>query len=271
MFSKKINDFFTYLWKINEYLIINNNNLIKTTFSAMHIKYKEILDKIEKKLDGEALLGDLAKQQSNPFKILIATILSARTRDSTAEKIAEKLFKKYNTPKSIAELDIDKLESIIRQSGYFRQKAKRIKEVSIIIHEKYKDQVPRSFEKLVALPGVGPKTANCVLVFAFDIPALTVDTHMHRVPNRLGWVKTKTPEKTEDALKKILPKNMWLQASKTLVRFGQQLCIPVYPKCNICPVENACEKDFSMEEEMRNKRKEAAKRKLTREKKQAKR
>ncbi len=230
------------------------------------MKYKEILDKIEKNLDGEALLGDLVKVQSNPFKILIATMLSARTRDSTAEKITESLFKKYATPKSIADAEIKDLEQVIRQSGYYKQKAKRIKETSTIIHEKYNDLVPVDFKKLVNLPGVGPKTANCVLVFAFDIPALAVDTHMHRIPNRLGWIKTKTPEQSEETLKKILPKSLWLQATKTLVRFGQQLCIPTYPRCNICPVENYCAKDFSMEEEMRKKRKEAAERKAKREK-----
>ncbi|MBN1801006.1 MAG: endonuclease III [Candidatus Lokiarchaeota archaeon] len=229
------------------------------------MNYKDTLEKIEKKLDGEALLGDLVKVQSNPFKILIATMLSARTRDSTAEKITESLFKKYNTPKTMSEADIKDLEQVIRKSGYYKQKAKRIKETSTIIHEKYKDNVPNDFEKLVNLPGVGPKTANCVLVFAFNIPALAVDTHMHRIPNRLGWIKTKTPEQSEEALKKILPINLWLQATRTLVRFGQQLCIPTYPRCNICPVEDFCAKDFTMEEEMRKKRKEAAKRKAKRE------
>ena len=228
--------------------------------------YKEVLSKIETILDGKAHLGDLVERKADAFKILIATILSARTRDTTTDKVVEKLFKKYNTPKALTEIDIEELKILIRQSGYYKQKAKRIKEVSKIIYEDYNSEVPKDFDELVSLPGVGPKTANCVLVFAFNIPALTVDTHMHRIPNRLRWVKTKKPEETEKELKKILPKDLWIRASRTIVRFGQQHCNPLHSKCNTCPIEIMCPKDFTMEEEAKRKRKEAAKRKAEREK-----
>ena len=225
------------------------------------MNYKEILDKIEKLLDKEALLGNLLINNSSAFKILIATILSARTRDTTTEKVTEILFNKYNSPEKIAKADIKVIQQLIRQSGFYKEKSKRIKEVSRIIHEDYNSKVPSDFDKLVKLPGVGPKTANCVLVFAFNIPALAVDTHMHRISNRIGWVVTKTPKQTELELKKKIPKELWIKTTRILVRFGQQICNPPHSKCNVCPIENICPKDFSMEEEARKKRKESERRK----------
>jgi endonuclease-3 len=232
----------------------------------MSINFKEILDKVGKELEGQAHLGELEKRGSNPFKILIATILSARTRDTTTSKITDELFEIYNTPQAIAEADLEDLKVIIRSIGFYKVKAARIKEISEIIWKDYNSEVPKDFDELVNLPGVGPKTANCVLVFAFQIPAITVDIHIHRIPNRLGWIKTKTPKQSEAALKKILPKKHWLRFSRLFVKFGQTICIPVHPKCNTCPIEDKCVKDFTMEKEMRRKRKEAAKRKAAREK-----
>ena len=227
----------------------------------MSINFKEILDKVEKELEGEAHLGELENRGSDPFKILIATILSARTRDTTTSKITDKLFDKYNTPQAIAEASREDIEDIIRSIGFYKVKAERIQEVSELIWKDYNNEIPKDFNKLVSLPGVGPKTANCVLVFAFQIPAITVDTHIHRIPNRLGWIKTKTPKQSEAALKKLLPKKYWLRFSRLFVKFGQQICNPPHSKCNICPIQDTCPKDFSMEEEMRRKKKEAEKRK----------
>ena len=218
--------------------------------------YKQILDKIEGALEGDTHLDQLAKKNSNPFKILISTILSARTRDINTKAATQKLFAKYNTPQLIAEAKVEDLEKLIKISGFYKVKAARIKEVSKIIHENYGSKVPKDYDKLIELPGVGSKTANCVLVYAFEIPAIPVDTHVHRISNRLGWVNTKTPEKTEDALKKIVPKEQWIRLNRLFVKFGQQICLPINPKHNLCPVEGLCPKDFSMENERKEKKKQ---------------
>lgn len=219
------------------------------------MKYEEVLDKIENVLQGEAHLDELAKRKREPFKILISTILSARTRDANTRAATEKLFAKYNKPQLIAEANLEDLKELIRSTGFYKVKAARIKEVSKIIHEKYNGKVPEDFEELINLPGVGAKTANCVLVYAFQIPAIPVDTHVHRISNRLGWVDTKTPENTEKELKKIIPKELWLKLNRLFVKFGQQICVPINPKHDICPIEKICPKDFSMEEERRRKKK----------------
>ena len=219
------------------------------------MKYEEVLDKIESVLQGEAHLDELAKKKRDPFKILISTILSARTRDTNTRAATEKLFAKYNKPQLIAEADLEDLEELIRSTGFYKVKAARIKEVSKIIHEKYEGKVPEEFEELINLPGVGAKTANCVLIYAFNIDTIAVDTHVHRVSNRLRWVYTKKPEKTEEALKNLIPKKEWKRINRIFVKFGQQICLPINPKHNLCPIEDICPKDFSMEEERRRKKK----------------
>ena len=216
---------------------------------------KEILNKIDAVLEGNPHLDELAERTDNAFKILISTILSARTRDSNTRKATKDLFKKFNTPKKIAEAPQGEIEELIRPAGFYRVKAARIKEVSQILLNDYEGKVPKTFNQLNALPGVGPKTANCVLVYAFNIPAIPVDTHVHRISNRLGWVKTKTPEQTQKALEKKLPKDLWTRINRIFVKFGQQICLPNNPKHEECPVEDFCPKDFSMEQAKKKKRK----------------
>jgi endonuclease-3 len=218
------------------------------------MNYKEILKKIEESLDGQAHLDELTKKKQDPFKILVSTILSARTRDSNTRIATERLFKKHYTPKLIAEEDNEVIEELIRPSGFYKVKAARVKEVSKIILEKYNSQVPHEFDKLIDLPGVGAKTANCVLVYAFKIPAIPVDTHVHRISNRLGWLKTKTPGKTEERLKEIIPRVLWIDLNRLLVRFGQEICLPNHPRCKICPINDLCPKDFTLENEIKKKR-----------------
>ncbi|UCD02232.1 MAG: endonuclease III [Promethearchaeota archaeon] len=219
------------------------------------MNYREILDKIEIQLEGEAHLDELAKKKQDPFKILISTILSARTRDANTRIATEKLFAKYDTPKSIAEADIEIIEQLVKSSGFYKVKAARIKEVSKVLIKKYNSNVPDNYEELISLPGVGSKTANCVLVYAFQVPAIPVDTHVHRISNRLKWVKTKNPLKTEEALKNTIPKEFWLKLNRLFVRFGQQICLPLRPKCEICTIRDTCPKDFSMEEAIKKKKK----------------
>ncbi|MFX1468065.1 MAG: endonuclease III domain-containing protein [Promethearchaeota archaeon] len=219
------------------------------------MRYKEILDKIESQLEGKAHLDELAREKQDPFKILISTILSARTRDANTRIATEKLFSKYTTPKSIAGADVEEIEQLIKSSGFYKVKAARIKEVSQQLIEKHNSKVPNNYEDLVNLPGVGSKTANCVLVYAFKVPAIPVDTHVHRILNRLRWVKTKNPLQTEKALKEKLPKEFWLQLNRLFVTFGQQICLPIRPKCDICIITETCPKDFSMELTIKNKKK----------------
>jgi endonuclease-3 len=219
------------------------------------MNYKDTLDKINEAIEGEAHLDQLARSKQDPFKILISTILSARTRDSNTEEATKTLFAKYNTPELIATAKVEELEKLIYKSGFYKVKAIRIKEVSQILMDKYNSVVPKDFEDLISLPGVGAKTANCVLVYAFKMPAIPVDTHVHRIPNRLGWIKTKKPKETERELKKIIPKDQWIRINRLFVRFGQEICLPNRPKCDLCPINIMCEKDFSMEIALKNKKK----------------
>ena len=219
------------------------------------MEYIETLDKIEKSLEGETHLDQLATKRNDPFRILIATILSARTRDSNTEEVTKNLFSRFKTPQEISNANIETLEELVHKSGFYKVKAARIKEVSRIISEDYLGKIPTDFGELVSLPGVGAKTANCVLVYAFNIPAIPVDTHVHRIPNRLGWIKTTKPDQTEKVLKKILPKSEWIRVNRIFVRFGQEICLPIHPKCNSCPLNAICPKDFTMEIARKNKRK----------------
>ena len=219
------------------------------------MNYKQILDEIENSLEGEAHLDELAKKKQDPFKILISTILSARTKDSNTREATTQLFSKYKTPEQISKADTNELEKLVYKAGFYKVKAARIKEVSKIITDEYNGIVPNNFEDLIRLPGVGAKTANCVLVYAFNIPAIPVDTHVHRISNRLGWVNSKKPENTEKELKINIPKEQWIRINRLFVRFGQQICQPQNPKCDICPLDGVCPRDYSMEIEYRNAKK----------------
>ena len=179
--------------------------------------------------------------REKPFKVLIGTILSQRTKDESTEKASDQLFRKYKNPVHLSKAPLKSIESLIKPSGFYKTKARRIKEISRILVEKYKGKVPQDFDGLMRLPGVGRKTANIVLVFAYGIPAIPVDTHVHRISNRLGLVKTKTPEQTEFALVKIIPRKHWLDFNGLFVKFGQQTCQPRKPLCWKCPVARECD------------------------------
>ncbi len=214
------------------------------------MNYEELLDKIENALEGEVHLDQLAQKSEDPFKILISTILSARTKDANTREATRALFSKYKTPKEIANAGLEDLEKLIYPAGFYKVKAARIKEVSRILMEKFNGKIPNTFEDLINLPGVGAKTANCVLVYAFKIPAIPVDTHVHRIANRIfSDIKTKNPKETEARLKRKIPKQYWIRINRLFVKFGQQICLPINPKHDICPIEDICAKDFSMEEE----------------------
>ena len=179
-------------------------------------------------------------ETEGPFSILIGTILSARTKDENTTKVVKKLFSRYKTPKALAKAKVRDVERLIKSIGFYHVKTKRIIQVAGIIDSQYKGKVPANFEKLIELPGVGRKTANCVLVYAFDTPAIPVDTHVHRISNRLGLVDTKMPEETEMELRKKIPKKYWLQINDTFVMYGQNICKPISPMCDICKIRTKC-------------------------------
>ncbi|EPA04662.1 putative endonuclease III [Candidatus Nitrosarchaeum limnium BG20] len=166
--------------------------------------------------------------------------MSARTKDETTTKAVKVLFSKYKNAKELASAKTKDVEKIIKSIGFYHVKSKRIIEVAKIINSKYKGKVPDNLEKLVELPGVGRKTANCVLVYAFDKPAIPVDIHVHRISNRLGLVNTKTPEETEQELMRIIPKKFWIDINDTFVMYGQNICKPISPMCNVCKIKNNC-------------------------------
>ena len=186
-------------------------------------------------------LKELQMEEDNdPFKILIGTILSARSRDENTSKIVRKLFQTYKNARELASADLDDIKSIIRSIGFYNTKAERIKQVSKIIVEKFHGIVPNEIEDLLGLPGVGRKTANCVLVYAFSKPAIPVDIHVHRISNRIGIVKTQDVKKTEEELIKIVDKKYWLILNNIFVIYGQNICIPIRPKCQICSLKGIC-------------------------------
>ncbi|WP_218841294.1 endonuclease III [Nitrosarchaeum sp. AC2] len=185
-------------------------------------------------------LRELHEAETGNFSILIGTILSARTKDETTTKAVKMLFSKYKTPKELANAKVKDIEKIIRSIGFYHVKSKRIIEVSKIIDSKYNGIVPDSLDELIQLPGVGRKTANCVLVYAFDKPAIPVDIHVHRISNRLGLVNTQSPEETELELMKKIPKKYWIKINDTFVMYGQNICKPINPMCNVCKIKKNC-------------------------------
>ncbi|HOO75921.1 MAG TPA: endonuclease III [Tepiditoga sp.] len=177
---------------------------------------------------------------TDPFRVLISTVLSQRSKDENTHRAAKNLFAKYPDCYKISELIPEDIYELIKPAGMFRQKAERIIQISKIIKEKYNGIVPGEIDELIKLPGVGRKTANVMLWVSYSIPAMAVDTHVHRISNRLGWINTKTPEASEFQLIKIIDKNLWGPLNGSMVSFGQKVCTPKITKCNLCPLADIC-------------------------------
>jgi len=180
------------------------------------------------------------RRKPDAFKILISCLLSLRTQDKNTEKASAKLYAVANTPKDIVKLPIKRLEKLIFSSGHYKKKARTLQYVSKELIDRFNSKVPNTREKLMSIKGIGPKTANIVLAFAFGENVIPVDTHVHRIPNRLGWIKTKTPEQTEAELERILPEKHWREFNAIFVQFGKDICQPISPWCSICPIEKYC-------------------------------
>lgn len=204
------------------------------------------IDKVIKKLieakQPRREFVQLMEEFKNPYLVLIACILSLRTNDLTTYPATLRMLEIGREPKDFACCDVEKLAKAIYPVGFYKNKAKQIIELSKIIVEKLDNKVPNTIEELVKFNGVGRKTANLVLAKGFGIPAICVDVHVHRICNRLGYVKTNTPEQTEFALREKLPKKYWLDVNTLLVTHGQNVCKSINPKCSECPIEKYCNK-----------------------------
>jgi endonuclease-3 len=182
----------------------------------------------------------IANRGATPFEVLVSTILSLRTKDEVTSAAAARLFEAARTPEEILALGEKKVAGLIYPVGFYPTKAKRLQAISRIIIDTYGGKVPDTIDELLKLPGVGRKTANLVLVEGYHKPAICVDTHVHRISNRIGYVETKNPEQTEMALREKLPAKHWIRYNELLVAFGQVLCRPVSPHCSRCPVDEMC-------------------------------
>ncbi|WP_025209815.1 endonuclease III domain-containing protein [Hippea sp. KM1] len=187
----------------------------------------------------EPVVTQVAKDK-DPYRVLVSTILSLRTKDETTLKASMRLFDVADNIHRLSELDEDEIARLIYPVGFYKTKAKNLKKIARIIIDKYGGQIPEDLDELLKLPNVGRKTANLVLAKGFNIPAICVDIHVHRISNRLGLVDTKTPEETEFALRRILPKKYWIEFNDLLVPFGQNICRPVSPFCSKCTIRDYC-------------------------------
>lgn len=205
------------------------------------VKIVEILKKAKQPLsDFVQLMETFHKLEQGPFLVLISCILSLRTNDKTTYPATLRMLELGKTPRDFSRVNVEHLEKAIYPVGFYKNKAEQIIELSKILVEKYDSKVPDEIDELIKFKGVGRKTANLVLSRGFNKPAICVDVHVHRIFNRLGYVKTKTPEETEFALRKKLPKEFWIDINTLLVTHGQNVCKPIKPLCNECPIIEYC-------------------------------
>ena len=212
----------------------------------MTVRFSKIISLMQSTLRKNNLVRPTAlknlqtQEEGDPYKILIGTILSARTTDDTTTQVIKMLFSEFKNPDELSRADLKDIKKLIQKIGFYNVKATRIKEVSKILVEKYNSKVPSNLEDLLTFPGVGRKTANCVLVYGFRKPAIPVDIHVHRISNRIGIVNTKKPEETEIDLQKSIDRRYWTGVNETFVTFGQNICLPIKPKCNLCHLTKIC-------------------------------
>ncbi len=212
------------------------NSILKNLAEVLGILKKE------SKTWAQPVAGTFAEEDEAPFKILISTVLSLRTKDTTTGPASRRLFQLADTPEKMLKLSVKQIEKAIYPVGFYHTKAKNILKICELLLKRYGGKVPDEIEELLTFPGVGRKTANLVVTVGYDKPGICVDTHVHRISNRWGLVKTKTPEQTEFALRKILPKKYWVDFNDRLVAYGQNLCVPISPFCSRCKIRALCPK-----------------------------
>ena len=206
--------------------------------------FGEIVHRIKQSVEFHQIpsVSDIANLERDPYQILISTVISLRTKDEVTAAAARRLFDVAPTPQHMAELPAVRIQELIYPAGFYRNKAENIKKITRIILDEYDGQVPSTQEALMKMPGVGLKTANLTLSLGFGLPYICVDIHVHRISNRLGWVRTEKPDDTERELSRVLPQKYWIEINELFVRFGQSICTPVSPRCSRCPLETACPK-----------------------------
>ncbi len=188
------------------------------------------------------IVTEYSQKTGNPFYVLVSTILSLRTKDQTTAEASKKLLALANTPEKMLNLSQNQIEELIYPVGFYRVKAANLISICQTLIDQFNSQVPDNLEELLTLKGVGRKTANLVVTLGFNKPGICVDIHVHRISNRWGYIKTKTPEESEMALRKKLPVEYWIEYNDLLVSYGQNICLPVSPKCSLCRVNQACPK-----------------------------
>jgi endonuclease III len=205
--------------------------------------FSEILNKLKSFYKNDVpALSRIAAEKKDPFLVLIGCLLSLRTKDETTDKAMERLMAQATTANQLIALPTQEVESLIYPVGFYRKKARLIKEVAQIVIDKYNNRVPDSIDELITIRGVGRKTANIVVTEGFRKLGIAVDTHVHRISNRLGLVSTKKPDETEAALRLILPQEYWIVYNPLLVTHGRRICVPVSPFCSRCPIYSLCSK-----------------------------
>ena len=211
---------------------------------SISLDFGEVVSRVHKAVVDHQVpsLFDIAQLDRDPFQILISTIISLRTKDSVTAAAARRLFDEAATPQAMAALPTGRLQELIYPAGFYRNKAENIKKISTIILNEYSGRVPATQAELLKLPGVGLKTANLTLSLGFQLPYICVDIHVHRISNRIGWVRTEKPDDTERELSLVLPQKYWIEINELFVRFGQSICTPVSPWCSQCPLEASCPK-----------------------------
>ena len=206
------------------------------------IKVIKLINKAVKKYKNP-IVTEIGEKLNDPYKVLISCLISLRTKDQVTAESSKRLFAKADAPEEMVRLSEEEIGKLILPANYYKTKAKRIKEISKILLKEYDGKVPRIREELMKLKGVGPKTSAIVMTYGhFDENHIPVDVHVNRIPNRLGWIKTKKPEETEKELMKIIPKKYWQILNNNFVAFGQNICVPVSPFCSKCPVRKYCKK-----------------------------
>ena len=184
--------------------------------------------------------GRGAIELGDPYKVLVATVISQRTREEQTAAVSERVFVRYPDIAALAAAEELELYGLLQGSEYREEKAPRLVALARLLRDEHGGAVPDTVEALLTLPGVGRKTANCVLIYAFNKSALCVDTHMHRITNRLGWVTTKTPDGTEKALEKVMPQDLWAGSNRLFLQHGRAICLPTVPVCSRCPIREWC-------------------------------
>jgi len=204
------------------------------------IPWKRTLDTFAERVGRTAAVTELAGERRDPFQVLVSTVISLRTKDEVTGPASRRLLARAPTVPALAAVPTAEIAELIYPAGFYRTKGRQLRDIAAILMRDHDAAVPDSLAALLRLPGVGRKTANLVLGLGFGIPAICVDTHVHRICNRLGWVRTSTPDDTELALARALPRQYWIPINGIMVSYGQQVCTPVGPHCSRCPVRGTC-------------------------------